>query len=446
MSSTPTTIEEALEEAVELEPIATEDQQAAIDAFFGFMLTNEKFFHLSGGAGVGKTFTLNKIMTEGMDCYERTAKLMGIEQTIFDIKLTATTNKAAEVLTLATGKNASTIHTALGLRVKEDFNTGKQYLSITPNTMVIKNTLIIVDECSMIDSDLYDLMMKYTHQCKFLFTGDHCQMAPVMERLSRIYDDKNNFAHLTKPMRNSGQPALVELCAQLRQTVEDGIFRPIKEVPGVIDYLDGAAMTALVNATYIDPNVDSRILCYRNSEVIKINDYIRKIRGLPAYFCQGDNLISAGTYSPKNDKESKLSVEQEVAVLSTPKGERTITVFGYTFNAYSITIKPIGKPAFSVMVPSDPNHFASCIRDAANKKQWAAYFELKQAYPDLRMRDACTVYKAQGSTYESAIVNLSDISTCTHADQVARMLYVGCSRPKSRLYLYGQLKDAYRGY
>lgn len=433
------------EDTLELEPeqkkTPNPDQLQGLEDFFAFMLSDDTEYHLSGGAGVGKTFTLDLIMSEGMTRYEQGCALMGIPQKIFSIALTATTNKAAEVLAQATGKPTSTIHSYMGFRVIEDYETGETKISTTNNTVVIHDTLIIIDEASMIDFKLYDLLKKYTHNCKFLYVGDHCQMAPVFEKLSKIYDNKQFFTNLTVPMRNSGQPALVNLCAQLRETVETGVFKPIVEVPGVIDYLDGPQMEAAVRQTFMDQDHSSRLLAFRNTMVRDYNEYIRRMRGLPDYYEEGEHLVCANSYQVG---QFKLSVEQEVIVVDNPHIQRTKTVGGAEFDVYELKIRSHGQ-TFNVEVAANQTHFNSLIRHFANQKKWTSYFHLKQQYPDLRQRDSSTVYKAQGSTYLTTFVDLEDISSCTHNDQVARMLYVACSRPQERLFLYGRLKPAHSG-
>lgn len=425
------------------------DQEQALNDFFEFMLNpDEKEFHLTGGAGVGKTFTLDLIMNEGMDRYEHGCKLMGIEQTIFHMALTATTNKAADVLSLATGKPARTIHSYMAFKVFEDYKTGEKKINATKDTIVRQHELIILDEASMVDNALYELLMKYTHKCKFLYVGDHCQMAPVKEKLSRIYANKKFFSNLTQPMRNAGQPALMDLCAQLRETVETGVFKPIKEVPGVIDMLDGPQMEAEIQKVFTDFHPDARIMCYRNVQVQDYNSHIRSIRGLPAYYEADETLVSNSAITID---DFNLSVESEVEVVENYYDEVTKNIRGTDVNFYRIRIRRVkvkGRYTGSekdIFIPSDLEHFMSVKKHFARQKEWTAYFHMDKTYPDLRPKDACTVYKAQGSTYETAYVDLSDISRCTHADQVARMLYVGCSRPTTRLVLYGQLKPAYCG-
>lgn len=424
------------------EPTPNADQQKAEDDFFEFLIGPDKFSHLTGGAGVGKTFTLNRIMNGGMDRYEAACKMFGIEQTIYDIALTATTNKAAAVLSVATGRLASTIHSYMGFVVKEDYTTGETKVTVGRNATVKSNTLIVIDEASMIDAALFELLMKYTHKCKFLFVGDHCQMAPVFEKLSKIYNHKDHFSNLTVPVRNAGQPALMDLCQQWRETVETGIFKPIVEVPGVIEYIDGPQMQQIIDNTFINKEVDSRILCYTNAQVKEFNNYIRNLRGLPSWFEVGERLISASSY---NKGEDIISIEQEVEVIENPHKEITKQILDAEFDVYQIRIRTNKGMPFNVEIPSNPAHFQQLIKHFAKQKKWTAYFNLKNMYPDLRPKDAGTVYKAQGSTYDTVFIDLDDISTCTHADQVARMMYVAVSRPRTRIYLLGKLKPAYSG-
>lgn len=417
------------------------DQEAAVQNFMNFMISDSTYYHLTGGAGTGKTFTLKHILDYSLDEYKTACDLLGVKPSIDKIVFTATTNKAAEVLSATLGKEVTTIHSFMGFRVKEDFKTGETKISVTNNTRVVSNHLIIIDEASMTDKHLFELLKSYTHNCKFLFVGDHCQMAPVFEKLSRIYEQKKYFSNLTLPMRNAGQPALMTLCAQLRQTVETGVFYPIKKVPGVIDYVDDNTMNNLIDTTFKYQNPTARILAFRNQQVNKYNKDIRNLRGLPEYFTDGELLVVGKAYQKGMDK---FSVEQQVRVHKNPFIEREKEVQGVKFMVYELVIDN-NYDLIKVEIPSDPVHFESLVKYFANNKNWTAYFHMRQNYPDLRPSDASTVYKAQGSTYETVFVDLEDISLCTHADQVARMLYVACSRPKSRLYLYGKLKPAYGG-
>lgn len=102
-------------------------------------------------------------------------------------------------------------------------------------------------------------------------------MAPVFEQISPIYKNPKFFVTLAQPMRNRNQPALMSLCSQLRNTVERLDFRPILEVPGVIDYLTPQQAGDFVSSVFKDENPGCRILCYTNDRVQLYNQH----RGFP---------------------------------------------------------------------------------------------------------------------------------------------------------------------
>ena len=54
-------------------------------------------------------------------------------------------------------------------------------------------------------------------------------------------------------MRNNGQPALMNLCNQLRETVRTQQFNPIQLVPNVIDHVEADEMMQLIQQLMIGP-------------------------------------------------------------------------------------------------------------------------------------------------------------------------------------------------
>ena len=129
-------------------------QQAAADGFFKFLFTPEKELILSGPGGVGKTFLMGYLIDRIMPRYFETCQLMGQKPAYDEVVMTATTNKAAEVLALATNRPTSTIHSFLNLRVKDNYTTGKSELTKTGAWGVHERKIIFVDESSMIDTPL----------------------------------------------------------------------------------------------------------------------------------------------------------------------------------------------------------------------------------------------------------------------------------------------------
>src|SRR5690606_30664104 len=133
-------------------PTLTQGQKEAADAFFEFLMTEDKTFAISGSAGVGKTFLMGYLANDVMKKYEQACRLIEVKPEYSSVVFTATTNKAAEVLEQSLGKPVQTIHSYLGLKVKEDYRTGKTKLEKTSNYRIRSQMIVFIDECSMIDS------------------------------------------------------------------------------------------------------------------------------------------------------------------------------------------------------------------------------------------------------------------------------------------------------
>lgn len=424
-------------------------QQAAADAFFQFLFSSEKEFNISGPGGVGKTHLMGYLIDEVMRRYFETCQLMGVKPEFDEVVMTATTNKAAEALSQATGRPCQTIHSFLNLKVSDDWTTGKTNLVRNKTWCVHEKKIVFVDECSMVDIALYRNIHEALKDSKIVYVGDHCQLAPVLETLSPVYRQGMPFYQLTQQMRNAGQPALMALCQQLRNTVETGRFQPIQIVPGVIDHMNDDEVQVAIDGHFRQQTMDNKILAYTNQRVVDFNDHIRGLRQLPDYYTVGEKLISS---SAAHLKGGIIKVEQEVEVITlAPTHERIPIEVSESNPPVELEIcratleTSIGERYDNVPLPVDRNHFTALIKHYQRLKNWERYFHLKNMYPDLRPHDASTVYKAQGSTYDTVFIDLGNISTCNNANQVARMLYVAVSRPRKRIILYGDLAEKYGG-
>ena len=417
----------------------TDDQEAAALAFAMFMASDDKEFTISGSAGVGKT-TLLKYLRD-MKEHIKIAQLL--DRPVYsDWAFTATTNKAAEVLGRAMGEDAQTIHSFLGLQVYNDTVTGVTKITRKKNSQIRSNMLIVIDECSMIDKQLYRYIQECTFNCKIVYVGDHCQMAPVKETISPVFDHIKPVV-INQIVRSQHTPPITQLCQQLRETVETGVFHPILPVGEVIKYLDPQeAETEIYNHFVAQDGFDSRILCYRNRMVIGMNTWIRNARNLPEMYTPGEYVIS-NQATHYRDTSGMTRVEQELEIQDV--SEPYIDTF-YEGNAiHSIKAYDVRTSEGTLQVAIEPHVVEAILKDLKRRQIWGDFFTLKERYADLRPRDACTVYKAQGSTYRTAFVHLRDIGTCTNAAQTARMLYVACSRPTHRICFIGQLPTRYQG-
>lgn len=424
--------------------VLNQGQEQVAQSFFQFMLSNDKEFSISGPAGTGKTTLMRHIIGVTMPEAAKAAALLGGNQIDYEVILTATTNKAAEVLADVTGFPTSTIHSHMNLKVQDDYKTGVSKVIRTANFVVHSKQVIFIDEASMADTPLIEHLIEGTDSsCKIVYLGDHCQMAPVFEAISPVYKNPKNVGFLIHPMRNAGAPALMSLCTQLRHTVETKEFHPIREVPGVIDYLDPDQAYEFMESTFSEENPNCRVLAYSNARVKEYLDLIRDLRGYPDLFTEGEHVLNnTGMQLP--GKLGTLRVEEEMEIIEVTQEPHVITINhcpdGNEIEIYGVRVKSARRPEpLNLFIPSQPTHFREMTNYYKRMKNWKAFYYLKNTFPDLRQRDAATVYKAQGSTYESVFMDLTNIGSATNVDQLSRMLYVGASRASKRLFLFGQL-------
>ncbi len=430
--------------------LLNQDQQKAVSEIFRFLMSSEKEFMISGPAGTGKTHLMKYVMRHTLPNYRRACELLGQRYIDFTIQLTATTNKAAAVLSASTGYPADTVHSFLNLKVRDNYETGATEIRPTPNWQVHERTLVFIDEASMVDAALHDYIRKGTDRtCKIIYLGDHCQMAPVFETISPVYANPTNFAELKQPMRNAGQPALMALCTQLRDTVESLQFKPIDLVLGVIDHLDDQQAYDFVEQTFAAENPSARILAYSNQRVQEYNAHIRALRRYPDTFVAGEVLINNSAFQSRNGRGKNaptrlFAIEDEIEILEVSDTVDAIKAdandASTAFEIYHVRFRKRGvNECFSAAIPRNPQLFKELTQHFARAKNWDRYFWLKNNFPDFRLKDAATVYKAQGSTHHTVFLDLSNIGTCKHNDQLARMLYVGASRATDRVVIYGAL-------
>ena len=118
---------------------------------------------LTGGPGTGKTTTLNAII----ELFERRD---------LKIQLTAPTGRAAKRMTELTGRDAKTIHRLLEV----EWGAGDKQQFCRNERNPLECDVIIVDEASMIDSILFEKLLRALRlSCRIILVGDTDQLPSV---------------------------------------------------------------------------------------------------------------------------------------------------------------------------------------------------------------------------------------------------------------------------
>jgi len=418
--------------------VFTNDQSLTIDTFTQWMPDeSQKYMVIQGAAGTGKS-TLIKHLALLIQKYQQMCSLLvkknqnGEE---FEVNLAATTNPAVAVLEDLTGMAGSTIHALLGLRVINDYATGKKKLIPTRDSRELSNRIIILDEASMIDDNLWEMIDSRTPSCKILIIGDKCQLAPVNQVHTVMDYISGPRAEMNQIMRNGG--SIAETGAGYRDTVDTGIFPMLPDNCEAIMRVSGKDFKRRINEAFTDPLYGfktAKVLAWTNAKVNGYNAYIRAIKGLPVDLQPGETVL---TNKPILARGFRRSVDSTVVIHSIEAEKISRGIRGHMVK--------IENKAHSGFLPNNPSEVKALLNKLVKSKNWQDFFHVQDEWYDFRQPYASTVHKAQGSTYDKVFIDLADISKCQVSSDVARMLYVSISRARTQVILHGKMSPLYEG-
>lgn len=366
----------------------TQEQTKAKDYILDFLETDEPCMILQGFAGTGKTTILKQVYDE-YHLIKEMEKLIAPTKTR-KWEFTALTHKAVQALMNSTQQPAQTIYAYLGLWV----NNG-QNLKGTIKQRNLEH-IIVVDECSYINTALYGYIQSYIEQnpnCKIIFVGDKYQLPPVGHSISPIYQQNYPMVKLTQSVRQENSPYIAEVCSLMRQSIDTGemiAFQPKEN----IHYLERKEFKKhfLENAK----NQNVKFLSFTNT---KAQQYTKMCMGkyLGRKWHEIGDLVILNKYDPNIPKDIELKIKD---ILTSNTGKY------YTFEDYTS----------SIWVANDDTQ------------------TLTKSY-------ASTIHKAQGQTYDDVYIDLSDLRHIYQRDatMTARLLYVAFSRAKNNIYLTGDI-------
>lgn len=421
------------------------DQENAVNTFLDFLLDPEqKVMVLQGAAGTGKSFLIRYFI-------EVAKNHLTVLNTLLDDKknlhfsLTATTNKAAEVLSTFAELPACSIHSFLNLFVQDDYREGKQILRKSGNFSVVQNCLLIIDEASMTDRHLFKIIGESTLNCKTLYVGDTYQLPPVFESNSPVFSQGYLTVDLNTQHRQANISDLEALAIQFRNSVDTKVFQPIKTNNTNIIHLNGEDFQNQIiqNFSNSTNHKDNKILVYTNNKAVQYNKFVKSLKSNSLDPYVGELLISNGVI--KRDEKTIISNNQLVRIKEMSPGEFskiagwycTIEILGGLGNVIACV--------FNVFVPQDFEEVQAYMKHYATNKDWNNHFMLKNRVADFRQIHASTIHKAQGDTFKNTFINLNDIGKCNDPNLVARMLYVAFTRATDNIYIYGELPKKYGG-
>ena len=445
-----------------------QEQQQAIDLILQFLKSKDTCFSLVGAAGTGKSLTISRLLPQ-LDC---------------NYQLCAPTHKAALVMRNYCDNDAITLHSMLSLSPKLDItkfdvlNLGF-YMTKKPQRIPTKG-LVICDEASMINDDLFDLIVERvkSYNSKILFVSDKAQLLPVQStKYSKVYTHCDQTFTLTKIYRQSSENCILPILNDLRKA-ERYNFKTMHSPEGNLivthhlkEYLDNCVKDFKYCIDHRDI-LYVKALAYTNKAVKGYNRLIQNfIWGDHALFHKGDILTAydSGTRGIVVDKEHKIDEYKvpfsyfngmDYIIEEVEKGTKELPyvgiVEGFYLTLYDAYTKTYGK-IFIVTSRAEINKIAPILEnlrmDGVNQHRWKPYYNLAESFTSYdyltfdnrtimkRTFDlgyCSTIHKSQGSSYNKVYIDLTNLQICKDPLVRRQLEYVAFSRTRTDVNVFEQ--------
>lgn len=437
--------------AVVADPELTPDQAAALQSIEKAYEPGASYL-LTGHAGSGKTYLMQRL-TKSMLANKRR------------VILSAPTHKAVAVLArkLAEaniqGVTCRTIQSVLSLKPKP--HTDRLIFQRDRSAEPVTADVVVVDECSMVDEDLFRHIKRHLPNAFVLFVGDPAQLPPVGEVESQTFRVQNR-SHLTTIVRQAagnpiltaadvirssqGGPADMSWCSQAALESGHGLFVP------------AAAANRWIKKAFTSPEFEAdpdsfRYLAWTNARVEQVNQTIRQWRygdNIPTPFMPGESalfrqpLVVENTMLFANNQEAKvLSIERGTFAHEIEEAHG-VPRWTATIPSWELCLRDSDGNEKTVHMVRDNGEFQKAvarIKDEAadSRLRWKHLHDFQQSLAQLQSIYALTVHKSQGSTIGSVFIDLPDIRRReeTNLLEAQQMLYVAVTRPSKRLIVVG---------
>lgn len=369
-----------------------------------------KFFVLNAPAGFGKSYLLENI--------EKEVSLPFVK--------CATTNKAARLI------NGVTVHKAFGFRVYNNTITGKVDTVTSKNTKTISNSVICIDESSMLSGYMLDLIDDWSKGSKVILIGDECQLAPVGEKNIPAFNSGYPSATLTEPMRQSQNSDLYKLCHKMRTGVEMTQSMSMFNGVNVALVSDMSEYLRLLSDSMNQDRQETKVITYTNRQAIRYNEFVREALNLPINFV-GNDIVISRNFSKSVCGDSLIGVEDCLQIRSFGREGTYLEIPYIEVRLDVYTGRGQVDTSHVFRMPKSIDTWKAAIDKTQNDKNWQRFFILKESFVDLRAGYGLTSHSAQGSTYDTVFVDLADIESCKSMDMKVRMIYVAISRAKYKV-------------
>lgn len=331
-----------------------------------------------------------------------------------------------------------------------------------PKQEIIKNEVILIDECSMVDTQvLNDLLSLATSNCLIIMFGDSFQLEPVGENPNLFTRQDFWTAHykLTQVRRQSVSE-LLNVCTDVR--LNNSMTVKSEFLDNTISYIERIDTFTEAYIQALQLNADAMYLLFNNQSRVMLNNYVRERLGYTSYVEDGEKLISIANSSSYGDfiangeivRTSYVEVEN-MEVLSKALAEiKVFTLSGLEENKKTtavfrflaikgtvhlclifpdLELSSLPHQVLNRWIKDNPDDeftkYLISIRAVANSKY--GLFLIKEVVI-LTYTYAITVHKAQGSQFEFVWINTNEVPKSPY-----RWFYTALTRATKKVYLHG---------
>ena len=416
------------------------EQWAALQDIEAFLQSQSKLYLLTGYAGTGKTTLLQALLTRLREQGDNRA-----------VAFTAFSNKATKVLRSMAAQwghevDCLTCCKLLGLKPVIDTSSGEQLFDSVSDqfNQVPDYRLVIVDECSMINKEMWKLLVNAVSRLdimtQMIFVGDPAQLPPVNETEACCFKEILNTAALTEVIRYGGAISLI--ANDVRQHI-DREQLPRYQSDTSADLTEGVFVTsrskwqqllirAFTSERYQqDPN-HVRVLAYTNYRVKQLNQAIRTaIYGANIdEYVVGERLIA--NHPCLDDEGILLQTSEECEVLEIKRGEvGELPIWRLTVCTEADQFRDL-----VVLQQQALPEFKRRSQAYAQAKEWEVFWSFRQTYHDVNYAYSLTVHKSQGSTFQDVFVDVPNLMRNPTPVERNQLVYVAFTRAAKRLFIY----------
>lgn len=482
------------EEVAEARSTLNEEQSTLFDNLIDMVKdTNNDRAVIVGYAGTGKTYAISKFISALKVKCAMTAPTNKAVKVLVD-------NKTPEMHSVA----FSTIHKMLALKMQwvrpkknENFKAYQKLVRNYKGKVSLNDyKVLIIDECSMLQDDLFHMVMKEkNHSLKVIFLGDPAQIPPIGRLDSIPLLEKKRAEYnidlftLEKIMRQADGSNILKTAYSIRSkrfTNEDVIQD--RTLGGDVHFMSPANdihrsvfmndMLEVFNSDEFnkDPN-HCKVIAWRNKTVDLFNMFIRSsIYNIPAEelppMMVGEKLIADTPIVRRTLDGINIifNTADEFEVVDYEAKETTYTIPGtkstnqqivfsgidlpkatgkqYHFKYFKAIVKyrVIGEKdeegndiflneRIDIIAPESEQQLSWCISDLAKRKLWDDFEKMIDRFAKVKFNYAITCHKAQGSTYGTVFMIEDDIDVNKELVERNRIKYTAASRASKHLYI-----------